>query len=247
MRLYAYCLCDEVAPEASEGGLAQALAEVKGIGDARPHMLREGNLFAVVSEFEGARVAVVPENVRAHEQVVAGVLGRQVTPLPFRFATVAVEERFRDYLRTHEAALLASLGRVRGCVEMNVKIIWDVQEERREAEQAVERKHTPETGPGTAFLAAKRREISGGDRLKERAEAIAEWLASSVREIVRESSVLVNPAQSLVIRAAHLVERAHLEEYRARVGALRDDERARDLRFLTSGVWPPYSFSEVRA
>ena len=65
-------------------------------------------------------------------------------------------------------------------------------------------------------------------------------------EVVRDSRVRVLPSRALLVRAAHLVERARLEEYRARVRAL-EAERVGGLSFLTSGAWPPYSFSEIRS
>jgi len=79
--------------------------------------------------------------------------------------------------------------------------------------------------------------------LKERAEEIAGWLTETLKETVRETKVTIQPSATLFISAAHLVERGRLREYR---GALK---RARSLRselhFLTSGAWPPYSFTSA--
>ncbi|MBC7932555.1 MAG: GvpL/GvpF family gas vesicle protein [Rubrivivax sp.] len=99
-------------------------------------------------------------------------------------------------------------------------------------------------GSGTAFLLAKRREILGDDDGRRRAEEVADWLAAGVSGLVRESSVRVNSSDALVVRAAHLVERASVEEYRQRVRGL--GEERNELHFLTSGPWPPYSFGELR-
>ncbi|HVF58167.1 MAG TPA: GvpL/GvpF family gas vesicle protein [Pyrinomonadaceae bacterium] len=244
MKLYAYCLTDE--------DVRETLANSEGVGGAEAYAIRHAGLSAVVSRFGDESVAVKPENVRAHGRVISRVM-QQTTPLPFRFGTIAIEARLLNYLRANETALHASLERVRGCVEMGVKIIWDAEAARREAEDAEAVRADAATGArqiagrGTAFLTAKRRELSGGEKLKERAGALAAWLDAQLSGVVRESSVRVSPSESLVVRAAHLVERGRLEEYRARLDALRADERARDIRFLTSGAWPPYSFSEVRS
>ena len=183
MRLYAYCLSEEATPETLEG--------VAGVDGVRPRLIRKGALALVVSEFEGERVAVTRENVRAHGRVIASVM-RQATPLPFRFGTVAAEERLGNYLRTHEGALRASLVRVRGCVEMSVKIIWDAGAVRREVEEIGEEARAVGVGRGAAFLAAKQRELSGDEKLKERAEALAARLEARVADVVRESSVSVS-------------------------------------------------------
>ena len=115
MSLYVYCLGDELR--------ADSFGELRGVGGARVRVVALGRLAAVVSEFgcEGAQVSA--ENVRAHNRVNAAALARS-TPLPFRFGTLAGEQRLAAYVSENEAALLDALARVRGCVEMSVKIRW---------------------------------------------------------------------------------------------------------------------------
>jgi hypothetical protein len=240
MSLYVYCLGKELTPQAVEG--------VEGVGGARTRVKSFGKFDAAVSDFEGARVRLTRENVEAHNRVNARVLA-ETTPLPFRFGTLVEEARLEDYLRANEEALLATLARVEGAVEMSVKVLWDTQTELREAlgvESASEgaSEAASATGSGAAFLAAKRRELAGAAALEERAGEIRAWLAAGLGDAVREERVTVSAAQALVIRAAHLVERARLTEYRARLERLRGERESR-LRFLTSGAWPPYSFGEI--
>ncbi|HZB46240.1 MAG TPA: GvpL/GvpF family gas vesicle protein [Pyrinomonadaceae bacterium] len=254
MKLYAYCVCDGAEAAAFEGecGVSGAVAKLVECG---------GGLAAFVSELdEGRPVAVTPENVRAHNRVNARLLPH-TTPLPFRFGTLITEARLKSYVTANEEALREALARVGGCVEMGVKIMWGagaVGHEAADADEAAVDDEadggvttTPLTvanqaGRGTAFLLAKRREILGGDEARARAEETAALLAARVGEVVRDSRVRVLPSRALLVRAAHLVERARLEEYRARVRAL-EAERAGGLSFLTSGAWPPYSFSEIRS
>lgn len=253
MRLYAYCVCDGAVAAAFEGerGVSGAAAKLVECG---------GGLAAFVSESEeGQPVAVTPENVRAHNRVNARLLAH-TTPLPFRFGTLITEARLKTYVTANEEALREALARVGGCVEMGVKIMWGAGAGGHEAADAdeaavadeVDEGETPpltvanQAGRGTAFLLAKRREILGDDEARARAEETAALLAARVGEVVRDSRVRVLPSRALLVRAAHLVERARLEEYRARVRAL-EAERAGGLSFLTSGAWPPYSFSEIRS
>jgi hypothetical protein len=253
MSLYVYCLSDALEGEAVEG--------LKGVGGARVRLITLGRLAAVVSEFEDESVAVASENLRAHNAVNARVLAR-VTPLPFRFGTLASEARLGEYVATNEGALVVALERVRGCVEMGVKIKWGAEKAKGRRQKAkegseeadgedvlMETAHGAEVeaarvGSGTAFLLAKRREILGDDVERRRAEEVANWLAGGVSGLVRESSVRVNSSDALVVRAAHLVERARVEEYRERVRELGGERD--ELHFLTSGPWPPYSFGELR-
>ncbi len=232
MSLYAYCLCrDELA--------ADALAAVVGVAGGAAELLCCGRLWAVVSEFTSEALAVTRDNVLAHERVCGRVL-TQTTPLPFRFGTLTSAARLRSYVATHEGALLAQLERVRECVEMSVKVIWRGVEKEDDAATASAQTGV---GVGTAFLAAKRRALVGDERRQARAAEIARWLAAELSDVVRETHVRVRPAGEIVLAAAHLVERARLEDYRAR---LRQTFAARgELHFLTSGPWPPYSFSEA--
>lgn len=234
--LYAYGL--------SDGGLTAAFEEGAGVGGAKPFLIDAGDLRAVVSEFEGERAGVTRENLRAHNRVLGRVLA-VATPLPFRFGTIVAAARLVQYMEANREALHGALGRVSGCVEMSVKIMWQAEELRREAEMhAAARPPTAATTPGAAYLLAKRRALAGSDALKAKAAEIAAWLARALGDAVRESRVEIEPERELVVRAAHLVGRARLEEYRERLRAARA-ERGRELRFLTSGAWPPYSFSDV--
>jgi hypothetical protein len=169
-----------------------------------------------------------------------------VTPLPFRFGTVVHEARLRSYVDSQAVSLKAQLERVRGCVEMSVKVIWNREAAKQEAGEQEATANT--TGPlmkgsGTAFLKAKRREILGDEALKRRAEELAAWLAESLKDVVRDCVVSVQPKEALVVAAAHLVERERLKEYRAALR--RAQARHVELHFLTSGAWPPYSFTNL--
>ena len=231
MSLYVYCLCDESDADAFAGSV--------GVDGAAVRALRLGRVAAVLSDVEGERVTATDENVRAHNRVNSQVLA-SLTPLPFRFGTQATEERLAEYVAANDEALVAALARVRGCVEMGVKIRWAEKPQGGGGEaEGVDAR----VGRGTAFLLAKRREVLGDESLRLRAEELAAWLSAGVAGLARESAARVRPSESLVVRAAHLVERIRVGEYRERVRSLSEERPA--LQFLTSGPWPPYSFSDI--
>jgi hypothetical protein len=233
MKLYVYCLCAE-SPRA-------ALASVVGVAGIRPRVLPCNEIVAVVSEFDGDAVAVTRAHVLAHERVVGRVL-TETTPLPFRFGTLTSEARLQAYVAAHEAELRARLERVRGCVEMSVKVIWRAapeQDETTGAQTAADAMQP--VGAGTAFLEAKRRALAGDEATRACAQEIADWLAAQLAGVVRATYLSPQPEGAIVCAAAHLVERGRLEDYRARLKSAFAARPA--LRFLTSGPWPPYSFS----
>jgi hypothetical protein len=98
-------------------------------------------------------------------------------------------------------------------------------------------------GRGTAFLLRKRREVLGEEEARARAEELAAWLAEGVGALARESAVRVSPPEAIVVRAAHLIGRERVGEYRTRLRELGTTRPG--LRLLASGPWPPYSFSEI--
>jgi hypothetical protein len=256
-RLYAYCLCDG----AEAAGLD--LESLTGVGGSLVRLFDTGDFAVVVGDFAGRAVLVNREDLMAHNRVNALVLAR-TTPLPFRFGTLVTTEQLGEYARRNEAILRAALARVKGCVEMSVKLIRPAlrseesspasgksQPASEESRAAVKRGHseavahgpaaTPDAGRGTAYMAAKRRAVLGDEKLKAGAEEIAVRLAACVSDVVRASSVRLSPAEALAVRAAHLVERERIAEYQSR---LREFGASRpDLRLLMSGPWPPYSFA----
>ncbi len=235
MNLYLYCLGRNL--------VRTSLNAVIGVAGAKPYLLTCGSITAVVSDFAGDRVPVSRAEVFAHTRVVDTIL-TAATPLPFRFGTVVRRERLESYIEFRKDALHAQLDRVQGCVEMSVKILRDTGQ--ATSHPAEEQEPAPAPGPGTAFLEAKRRESLGRARQKQQAEKVAAWLAGEMGTVVQESTVHVQPTEALVVAAAYLVERERLKEYRKHLqGVLR--EAPADLRFLASGPWPPYSFSEPKA
>jgi hypothetical protein len=241
MNFYAYCLSDEVT-----GAMIESAGGVEGAG--APRLIQYGEIRAVVGEFEAESVSVTRENVFAHERVIGHVLAH-TTPLPFRFGTVVSAAQLESYIDSQREFLRSQLARVRGCVEMSVKVIWNVEAVRHETMTGGEKRDDASDesggGRGAAFLAKKRREILGDETLKARAEDIVAWLEGHLGEAVRERELRVRPMESLVVAAAHLVERGRLEEYQERLRLARHERD--DLHFLTSGPWPPYSFSKTNS
>ena len=244
MSLYVYCLGDELT-EAAFGGLA-------GVGGAHVRLLSLGRLSAVVSDAGEEAAAVTEENLLAHNRVNAAALAAS-TPLPFRFGTRAAPERLAEYAAANETALADALARVRGCVEMGVKLMEKAGGRGQKAEAGGAGAGTEEApgageeaaavGRGTAFLLKKRREVLGEEDARLRAEGLAAWLAAGVAGLARESAVRLSPSEAIAVRAAHLVERVRVAEYRACLRGLAAGRAG--LRLLTSGPWPPYSFSDI--
>ena len=238
MNLYAYCLTDEVTPAAIES--------VQGVQGAATRLIDYESIRAVVSDFDGERAEVTRENAFLHDGVIRQILDH-TTPLPFRFGAVVSGRQLEAYITKHRDELFSQLARVRGSVEMSVKILWNAEAIRHAGVEMAERlrhKNGDEAmGPGASFLQSKRREIIGDKALKARAEELAAWLGERLDDTVRESVARVLPSPAMAVAVSHLVERARLDQYNERLASAREERG--ELRFLTSGVWPPYSFCNL--
>jgi len=228
MKLYVYFLTENITLDQLPPGISDLAVRILTIDD-----------FAVlVSDFDSDAVTITRENALAHAAVVRSVLDR-TTPLPFRFGTLVTEQQLRSYIAAHKPSLKTNLDLVRGCVEMSVKIIWNVSQDDDVEREPGEGKQ----GIGARFLQDKRREILGDERRAAQAAEISTWLRESVVGLVRDEQVTTRPSEKLLLAAAHLVERTKIKQYRNRIAEAR--AKRPELRFLLSGPWPPYSFANI--
>lgn len=231
MKLYVYCIAS---------GIDSLPSPVQGIATAPVRLLKIENLVALVSDLDLDAVPVNRENALSHEAVVRSVLN-QTTPLPFRFGTLVNEQQLRDYISARKRALEAKLITVRGCVEMNVKIIRDSSHDDQPEPPPADQNN--KQGAGAMFLAEKRREILGDERRAAQATEISTWLQENLNSLARYKQVTILPGGKLVLSAAYLVEKSKIGPYRETVARLREERP--ELHFLLSGPWPPYTFVNV--
>ena len=227
MKLYVYCLVEHTEP------LPQSL---HGIAGALVRRLEIGDFSLLASDFSDQNVSVTRENALAHAAVIQSVL-KETTPLPFRFGTRSSQQQLESYIGARSEALRSKLQEVRGCVEMNVKIIsprnWT------EEPQASETQETP----GTAFLAEKRREILGSQARATEANQVAEWLKEQLAAVAKQTQMQTTPTGKMLVAAAHLLEKHRVDEFRIKIAEARRERP--DLHFLLSGPWAPYSFANM--
>jgi hypothetical protein len=234
--LYAYCLSDDLKSEDVTGAA--------GVEGAMVRVIEVENIKAVVSDLDARRAELTRQNIAAHEAVIRRALS-DVTPLPFRFGCVVTQNELEEYVHNHARSLVERLERVRGAIEMSVKVFWDAEAVKRKVDEtcAASASESNPRGPGAAFLESKRRELKRAAVIKALAEEVAGWLAAEIGDAARQSNIEIVPSRAMALRAAHLVARSRLQDYRARLDKAR---RARtDIRFLTSGPWPPYSFCKL--
>lgn len=228
MTLYAYCIVEDVDT---------LDVSVRGIANAPVSMLKIDEFGIVVSESESFPLTQ-SESVMAHAAVVRSLLD-QTTSLPLRFGTVLTEQQLRHYVATYKPALKKNLAHVRGCVEMDLKIIW--QQAKPVAAQPPENE---KQGPGTAFLEKKRRELVGDERQAGQKIELSNLLREQLGGLIRDERIDLHPSRTGMLAGVfHLVERANIERYQKNVQEIRNNRP--DLNIRLSGPWPPYSFANI--
>jgi Gas vesicle synthesis protein GvpL/GvpF len=229
MKLYAYCVTENL----------DALNEAsRGISGAEVRLIKLEDFGVLVSDCDGDVFPVTVENVLAHDAIVRSV-SDQTTPLPFRFGTLVTEQQLRNYVSAHKPALKTKLAHLRGRVEMNLRVTWQLTTNKPpESEQA------GEPGTGTRFLLEKRRQLLGDDlSVAEKAE-LSKWLRDYVSDLICDEKISLRPSPTVLLaKVDHLVEQANLQEYREKLAEAL--QKRPELHFLVSGPWPPYSFANI--
>lgn len=97
-----------------------------GINGATVYPVAQGPISALVSDITEKRIRPERKNLVAHHAVVKRVM-EQTTVLPVAFGTIADDRKsLLDILKENGNAFLEQLDRVRGKVEMGLRVTWDV-------------------------------------------------------------------------------------------------------------------------
>jgi hypothetical protein len=173
-----------------------------------------------------SKAEVSPQTLWHHEEVVEALMADRDL-LPVRYGTRLDDEAaVARAMEGRSEELAAALDRVRGAVELSVRVM---------AAAATPSPPDPvATTSGAEYL-----------RLRAQAEASREDAAGALHEplaaLARESAQ-GRPRPPELFRAAYLVERGAVDSFVAEVGRLQGESPG--LAVLCTGPWPPYSFAD---
>lgn len=210
MYQYLYAIADQLPvswrpPEASVGG---------------PIVLRSLGDLAVLTCALGLPPVANARTLALHHDVVATALDADAV-LPFRFGTIVATGDLDGWLDAHAPVVRATLERLRGCVEMSVKLL------RLHCGHSIERtcRECTDGAPGVV-------------QLRELAELL---VAQAAMERWRYRS----PAGSGNVAAAvaFLVPRSEIDAFLTRIAPIAS--RAAGIAVVPTGPWPAYSFVPV--
>jgi hypothetical protein len=204
------------------------------------------DIAAVVSPLATARVPSSEDNVWRHEAIVEALMADR-TVLPVRFGTMLADEAaIRAGLAAHYTDFVASLDRVRGRVELSLRVLWisdfrfPISDCRLPNHKSQIANRKSQIASGRTYLMARLEEERQCRARRQQAEALAAELHAPLARLATDSTRQVLITTRLLLTAAYLVERDQVAAFRQEVEALRAAYPA--LRFLCTGPWPAYNF-----
>jgi hypothetical protein len=226
-KLYLYAIVDDMGGE---------LPELAGLGDTALAGLAAGGLLAVVSRAPQGEVPLTRANLLRHEQVVEALMAERGV-LPARFGTTASDHELVEALERHGPELAQSLERVRGRVELALRVIDPAANERPPA-----RPSRAAVGDGRGYMQALLEAERQQARLRAAMDEIAGQISAALAPLA-DGSTQSSPEGRQLLKAAYLVRREGLEALRRGIDAQRAAHPG--LAFLATGPWPAYSFTGI--
>jgi hypothetical protein len=240
---YAYCIV-ETQEELDLGPL--------GIGEGSNHVytVHHGELAAVVSDTPIQLYDPTRENLLAHEFVIETVM-RDHTVIPMSFGTIFRSDAdVVELLRSTGAAFSDVLGKIRGQIELGLKVIWDREkviaglESEDEAISGL-KAEIAGSGKGSTYFARMQlgRLVEAG--LEERANGYVSEIYERLRplSVASRSSKLIG--DNMILNVAFLVDRTRQADFDDAVKAL-SRSYLDALSFKYTGPWPPYNFVNIK-
>lgn len=212
-----------------------------GLSETLPFSIPCRDIAAVVSPFPVSEVPATETNLWRHEAVIEALMADRAV-LPMRFGTVlAGEPAVQDVLEMHYGDFMAALGRVRGRVELGLRVLWEDDGKWRMedgAQRAVDGE--PPSASGRSYLLARLEEEQQRRARRREAQTLAAEIHASLNPLAVEDTQQVLLTPRLLLTAAYLVDRDQVPAFRRQVNVLAAGYSA--FRFLCTGPWPVYSF-----
>lgn len=231
---YVYCLV---------GDMESTSSLPPGLGGMKVYQVSAGRVTALVSDVDPGSVIDTTQNALTHHEVVQTALRLASSVIPCRFGTVLHDEgKIMSLLKTCSTQLDARLARVRDKVEMSVSVIVDGI-----TTPAIGRWETNEAGEhlpvGERYLSAKRAQYEVARAVKEQAECLRRELNEVTTPLWTEVKVQRRFIDDgLLLNLYYLVDREKLSTFYHVYQQF--TKRWPGIKFLYTGPWPPYSFTE---
>jgi hypothetical protein len=210
--------------------------DLRGLDDAPLLTVTGGGVTAFASQHTDLELEANESALWKHEDVVEALMD-SATVLPMRFgSTLPTIAAVRAMLVERSGELAAALERVRGAVELGIRVLGEPADESpRQASTLVAAASGAPPGPGASYLLQR---LGRSREINTLVERVHEPLAALARASRRREL----GTSRLVFSGAYLVDRDSVEAFRARVEELDEENPA---SIVCTGPWPPYGFSSL--
>ncbi len=200
------------------------LPSLPGLEDAPLESRDVAGMTLALSRHAGGPPEPSEDAVLRHAHVVEELSRTGAAVLPARFGLLFADEvALQRAVREHGDELRAGLERVRGCVELGLRVLLP------------EGKDEPAgVAGGGDYLRARLRETTGRERL-------ARELHKALTGLAHDHTYRSPPSGQLLLSAAYLVPEGAVEPFRREVRKLEWSHP--ELALVCTGPWPPYSFA----
>jgi hypothetical protein len=215
------------------GRRGPARPSLKGVHGETVWMLQCEGLCAAVSAAPVPAGSNAPvQDLIAYAKTIEA-FNRHETVVPMRYGAIfATAAELRQWMHGCAAQLRLLLLRIDGCVEMGLRAIpLDSRPPATVAEATA-------AVSGSAYLAARRRQLLLGSRCDQIARMIQEALSGHFRQCITQVESSPRSPRSPIVSMYFLVERNRTELFRSAFHGLANGDAA----LMLSGPWPPYNF-----
>jgi hypothetical protein len=211
--LYLYALTEHPTVVPPTLGLEQAPLAVE----------RLDGIEAVVGVVGHERIDPSEDAVLTHARVVDELTALNEAVLPARFGRGYPDaEALRDAVAERADALRLALDRVRGCLELGLRVL------------------SKPSDAGSPGQSGREYMLGRLDR-RRRDERLADEVHAPLAALARAETRTVAATPQLLLSAAYLVPREALERFQSTLHEL--ESAHPELSLACTGPWPPYSFA----
>jgi hypothetical protein len=218
------------------------LPNMTGLEGTDIQVLCYNDIGAVISQTAATEMQPSEADIWQHEAILESLMADR-SVLPVRFGTILADESaVHAALSSHYDSFAADLKRVRGHVELGLRVIWD-NDESEPGGYSPGNGTRPSDGSGRAYISAMLEAERKQKEHREQAHAFAEGIHTPLARLCAGSNrrTLVTPR--LLLTSSYLVDLDQVETFRREVETLSSEHP--ELHLLCTGPWPPFSFVSV--
>ena len=216
-----------------------------GIEDAEVYTIAYKDIAAVVSDISG-ELTVTDEMVWRHEAIVEQLM------VSYALLPIQLNTRLRDQtalanvMQQGYCDFVRDLNRVRGSVELAVRVFWEAKSDGRQDDETLDAPHPSMTGEGAGrrYMMARFHKERGDQDIRQRANRLREKIHAELGPLAAQGDLKILRTSNQLMMGSYLVRFDRIGDFSERLVALGAEHP--EFHFTCTGPWPAYSFVETR-